>query len=94
MSSLDQTPLAQAKASIKREYTDGNMYSKPDPVYDQVFKPLKSSGMTMAGGVTEINLRHPDPDVFDDRLVAMLRQAFVGILGGQVEVRIGGEFDE
>ena len=86
--SKDQTPLAQAKASIRMEFTNGNMYAQPGEIYDRVFGPLVSAGLTMIDGITEINLTHPDPNIFDDRTIAMLQQALTGVVGGEVGVNI------
>lgn len=86
--SKDQTPLAQAKASLRMEFTNGNIYRPAGPVYDQVFDPLKGAGLMRSEDATTVNLTHPDPSVFDSRTEAMLRQAFVGALGGEVKINI------
>ena len=86
--SNDQTPLAQAKASIRMEFTNGNMYAEPGEIYDQVFKPLQSAGVIREGPQTLFNFMHPDPNIFDDRTIAMLQQALTGVVEGEVGVNI------
>ena len=92
--SNDQTPLAMALASIRMEFTNGNMYSKPGPIFDQVYKPLKAAGLLQSGRTTTMNLTHPEPSVFDKQTEAMLRQAFVSIFGGEVEIKIMEETND
>lgn len=94
MISLDQTPLAQAKASIRMEFTNGNIYAQPGPIYNQAFEPLKGVGIIYESETSRVNLTHPNPEILDDRIRNMLQQAFVGILGGAVEVHILEEPDE
>ena len=91
--SNDQTPLAMALASIRMEFTNGNMYSKPGPIFDQVYKPLKAAGLLQTPEMITMNLTHPDPGIFDKQTEAMLRQAFVSIFGGEVEIKIMEEQD-
>ncbi len=91
--SKDQTPLALAKAAILVDLNNGKMYAKKPEIFKLAYEPLQSAGMQKLFGQNawKINLTHPDPSIFDDRMMALLDHAFVGILGGRANVSISGE---
>ena len=92
--SKDQTPLALAKAAILVDLNNGKMYAKKPEIFKRVFEPLRSAGMHMSESGTEINLEHPEPEIFDSKLKALLERALVGQFGGPVSVRISERSEE
>ncbi len=92
--SSDQTPLALAKAAILTDLNNGKMYARKPEIFERVFEPLHSLKMDMpvdpeaANEPWILRLQHPQPKIFDAQLHAMLCQAFMGVLGGPVQVHI------
>lgn len=86
----DQTPLALAKAAILTDLNGGKMYARKPEIFELVFEPLRTGAIVRStdGEVALVRLTHPDPEIFDSRLNAMLASALVGVFGEAVTVTI------
>ena len=88
--SSNQTPLALAKAAILRDLNNGKMYARKPEIFKRVFEPLQSLDTVRVPGIgshpeRRVSLEHPEPEIFDDRLTAMLASALAGVLGEAVQ---------
>ncbi len=89
MISLDQTPLAQAKAHILMDLNLGHMYLKKPEIYLRVFEPLRCERIEQDGILGDcFYLSHPEPEIIDDRLQAMIALGLAKVYDGAFSVEI------
>lgn len=84
----DKTPLALVKASLLRDLFGGEMYAIPPPEFERFYGALEM--VSIKGSPPVVVLSHPERDLLlkDDRILRPLQNAFVGVLGSEIEVEI------